>query len=267
MSVRGARARSPDPGVEAAVIGAESLLSARQVQLLLRIDRSTVYRMAEDGRLPAVKVGRQWRFPLAGIERLTGAAPVSGPSPAAVPGPALAPVPGPDPARLAASPLGRDRPGWVRTGPGRELAESVLSVASPLLGVMMLMTDLDGHPLTSVLNPCDWFSEHSGDPGVMAACTTKWRALADDRDFGPRFRTGEFGVECARAFVRSGTTLVGMVLAGGLAPETPAMNDGPTAPGLYRLSGAERERALAGLSRVATVLSHVPERPGEPALP
>ena len=39
------------------------LLTARQVQDVLHIDRSTVYRMAEDGRIPAIKVGKQWRFP------------------------------------------------------------------------------------------------------------------------------------------------------------------------------------------------------------
>jgi len=39
------------------------LLTADEVQQLLDIDRSTIYRMAGDGRLPAVKIGRQWRFP------------------------------------------------------------------------------------------------------------------------------------------------------------------------------------------------------------
>lgn len=38
-------------------------LTARDVQDLIRVDRSTIYRMAESGRLPAIKVGRQWRFP------------------------------------------------------------------------------------------------------------------------------------------------------------------------------------------------------------
>lgn len=39
------------------------LLSADEVGRILGIDISTVYRMAGDGRLPARKVGRQWRFP------------------------------------------------------------------------------------------------------------------------------------------------------------------------------------------------------------
>jgi len=52
--------------------GADELLTAAQVQHLFHVDRSTVYRMAEDGRLPAVKIGRQWRFPALPIRSLLG---------------------------------------------------------------------------------------------------------------------------------------------------------------------------------------------------
>src|SRR5674476_1186761 len=53
----------------------QSLLTARQVQTMFGVDRSTVYRMAEDGRLPAIKIGRQWRFRPEEIERLLVASP------------------------------------------------------------------------------------------------------------------------------------------------------------------------------------------------
>ena len=39
------------------------MLTAKEMQTLLQVDRSTIYRMAESGRLPALKVGKQWRFP------------------------------------------------------------------------------------------------------------------------------------------------------------------------------------------------------------
>ncbi len=38
------------------------LLTVSEVAELLRINKSTVYRMAKQGRLPATRVGRQWRF-------------------------------------------------------------------------------------------------------------------------------------------------------------------------------------------------------------
>lgn len=38
------------------------LLTAREVQELLKLDRTTIYRMLKDGRLEGVKIGQQWRF-------------------------------------------------------------------------------------------------------------------------------------------------------------------------------------------------------------
>lgn len=54
------RATSPSGG----------LLRAEEVGRRLGIDVSTVYRMAGDGRLSAIKVGRQWRFPVDSISVL-----------------------------------------------------------------------------------------------------------------------------------------------------------------------------------------------------
>ena len=50
----------------------DTLLTTRQVQELLRVDRITVYRMLNDGRLKGVKIGQQWRFPAREVERLLG---------------------------------------------------------------------------------------------------------------------------------------------------------------------------------------------------
>ncbi len=46
------------------------LLTSKQVQDLLSIDRTTVYRMLKDGRLSGVKVGNQWRFHTAQVNEL-----------------------------------------------------------------------------------------------------------------------------------------------------------------------------------------------------
>jgi len=48
------------------------LLTAREVQELLKVDRITVYRMLNDGRLRGIKIGNQWRFQAAEIQRLLG---------------------------------------------------------------------------------------------------------------------------------------------------------------------------------------------------
>jgi len=122
---------------------------------------------------------------------------------------------------------------------------------------MMVVTDLDGRPLTDVVNPCPWFAARLSEPLLVEACTAEWQDLADDPDLEPRFRTGRLGFDCARSFVRGGSRLVAMVLAGGVAPRC-----GPQAdlPGLYHLDDPQRQRVIAALPRVAAALSTVPAR-------
>ncbi len=40
----------------------ESYLTTEEIHAWLRIDKRTLYRMAVTGRIPAARVGRQWRF-------------------------------------------------------------------------------------------------------------------------------------------------------------------------------------------------------------
>jgi excisionase family DNA binding protein len=40
----------------------ENLLTTEQVAEYLRVDKFTVYRLVTQGKMPAYKVGNQWRF-------------------------------------------------------------------------------------------------------------------------------------------------------------------------------------------------------------
>jgi excisionase family DNA binding protein len=195
-----------------------SLLTAQQVQGLFGVDRSTVYRMAEDGRLSALKIGRQWRFRPEDIERVLGVHPSSARSNDA-------------PTALPAS------------------ATAVVEVAADLLGVMMVAADMHGQPLTGIVNPSPWYAARAEDPESFAACVAEWKLLADEPDFEPQFRTGQLGFQCARAYIRSGTSLVGMVLAGGVAAP------GNDSEELYQLDPLQRSRVLAALPKVAAAIS------------
>ena len=205
------------------------LLTANEVQRRLGVDRSTVYRMALDGRLTAVKVGRQWRFPAEAIERI-----LSGAAPAAT--------------FVTDKPARPESPLRSLSVPD-SLAAMLINVSAESLGVMMIVTDMEGRPVSEVANPCPWFAQRLGDPRTIPACVAEWRSMADDLHLGPRFVTGPFGFDCARAFIRSGHSLVGMVLAGGIAPVT-----GPT-EGLHILDDAGRARVLDTLPRVAAALA------------
>ena len=204
------------------------LLTARQVQDVLHIDRSTVYRMAEDGRIPAIKVGKQWRFPSDEILALVSQEA--------------------DGRRSNLRPA-IDSLEAQAGGLNPVVATAVVEATADLLGVMMVVTDMTGTPITPITNPCPWLVANGQDPEVIAACLSEWRELADDHDLTPRFRLGEAGFECARSFTRSGSQLTGMVLAGGVAP------DGADASDLYALGPEERLRVLAALPRIATAIS------------
>lgn len=195
------------------------LLTAAAVSDRLGIDRSTVYRMAADGRLPAVKVGTQWRFPPVALDAVLAE----------------------DAAPAAGVPL-------------RAAREAVLRAVAPMLDVMMVVTDMQGHLLTDVVNPCMWFREGGDDPDRLAACTVQWQRMAADVEFTPRLEVGSHGFACARSFVREGNELVGLVVAGGIAPEG-TDRAGAVDAGLYFLDERARARLLTELPRIAAAIS------------
>ena len=199
------------------------LLTAAAVSDRLGIDRSTVYRMAADGRLPAVKVGTQWRFPPGALEAsLRHAGATSGGA------------------------------GWVVSL--RAAREAVLRAVAPLLDVMMVVTDMQGYLLTDVVNPCMWFREIGDDPDRLAACTVQWQRMAAEFELTPRFEVGSHGFACARSFVRDGNELVGLVVAGGIAPADMDRRAAIDA-GLSYLDDRARARLLTELPRVAAAIS------------
>ena len=175
-----------------------TLLTSKQVQELFRVDRSTIYRMAEDGRLPAVKVGRQWRFPSDHVESLLGRG---------------EPVPiSPTPETVA------QRSAVLEHVLPRDTAQAVADLAADLFGVMAVVTDMDGRGLTTVSNPCGYFSAVFNAVYTPDRCSKGWRRLGEEIDLEPRFVPSHLGFLCARSFIRSGTSLVGMVIVGGVAP-------------------------------------------------
>ena len=48
----------------------DQLLTIDEVSRLLRVSRNTAYTMCRDGRLPAIKLGRDWRIRRADLEEL-----------------------------------------------------------------------------------------------------------------------------------------------------------------------------------------------------
>ncbi len=170
-----------------------NFLTSQDIQELINVDRSTVYRMAEDGRLPGVKVGRQWRFP---ADRVAAQLGVAGLSPA--------PEPSGD--------------GGVRRLLQPDVAQSIADLVGELFGVMAVVTDMEGRPMTTVANPCGYFAAIAEQPGAVEACLSQWRRFVDEPNVAPRWAPTHLGFLCARTFIWVARVPVGMIVVGGVRP-------------------------------------------------
>lgn len=242
------------------------LLTTKQVQTLLRVDRTTIYRMVDGGQLPAVRVGKQWRFDSAHVEHWLqhgryGALPFeASPAPAALP-PTAAPA-----AELS-----------LTEALPRACAQAVQDAFAEMLGVSMVITDMQGQPITRVSNPCGFFTALlGGNPAGIAHCVHTWQQMAGHVALEPKFTLSEMGLMCARGLIRQGAALKGMVVVGGIAPDNwpPSPEQiahlaqlfgaapetvAASCDAVFCMDRAAQERALRFVQRVADVFSQMVE--------
>ena len=103
----------------------EELITTRQVQDLLQVDRITIYRMLKDGRLNGVKVGNQWRFHRNEIDKFFKTETKSEETPSSI---EILPV---------------------------HCIGVVQDVFADIVNVGSVTTDLDGQPITEISNSCE----------------------------------------------------------------------------------------------------------------
>ena len=117
----------------------DDLLTTRQLQELLQVDRITIYRMLNDGRLQGFKVGGQWRFSRREIEtwlqEQQNRLDIESMPP---PGGTIAPSP-------KSLPL--------------SCIQAIQDVCAEALDIAAVTTELDGSPLTEVSNSCDFLPD------------------------------------------------------------------------------------------------------------
>lgn len=175
------------------------LLTAKDLQTLLQVDRSTIYRLAEAKRLPAIKVGKQWRFPADQIESWLQEQTVSLKRDF---------IPGPN---GAGESLASRLP--------LECVQLIQDTLAQALGVMIVVTDIQGHPITAVSNPCGLFKVISQTPNAIQKCIENWTHLDAAPGLEPQFIYSRLGLLGTRGLIRLGAELKGMVIVGGIAPD------------------------------------------------
>lgn len=161
------------------------MLTAKQVQDLLKVDRTTVYRMLKDGRLNGIKVGQQWRFPHSGVNALlSGGRPVDRTT-----------LPSVEPLPLQ----------WL---------QMIQDVFADIAGVGSLTVKPNGEPLTKISNSCAFCRLILASESGRRGCLSTWRKLSEQRGDGRQFQTCHAGLQCAQVRVEAGGRLAAVFIAG-----------------------------------------------------
>jgi len=134
----------------------EELLTTRQVQDLLKVDRITIYRMLQDGRLKGVKIGQQWRFPRSEVERLLGRTPTETSSQAID----------------------------LAIGFPTHCVQPIQDLYAEISGLSAVVVDNDGNPLTETSHPCALCQLLWQHEQARADCQTSRRRMV--HEVGPR---------------------------------------------------------------------------------
>ncbi len=169
------------------------LLTTKQVQEYLQIDRTTVYRMLKDGRLTGVKIGQQWRFPREDVEGFLSTH-VAEPASSAIVEPGGAVV------SMDILPLHRIQP--------------VQDVFAEMARVGAVTTSPNGETLTRISNLCPFCKQILSTKSGRQACVESWRNLAEQPEEAPRFVSCHAGLQYARARIRLDNEFIAMLIAG-----------------------------------------------------
>ncbi|MGQ9584939.1 MAG: PocR ligand-binding domain-containing protein [Anaerolineae bacterium] len=140
----------------------DTLLTVRQLQDLLRVDRVTIYRMLRRGELRAFKVGGQWRFPRHEVERwLHEQHPSRGT------------------AAFLTLPEGGDAP------PTQPLplscVQALQDIFADALDVAAVTLGPDGSTLSEVSNPCTFCDLILGVEEGRRRCLASWQRADDGK--------------------------------------------------------------------------------------
>ncbi|MEN6481342.1 MAG: PocR ligand-binding domain-containing protein [Anaerolineaceae bacterium] len=125
----------------------DTLLTTKQVQDLLKVDRITIYRMLQDGRLKGVKIGQQWRFYQGDVERL----------------------------------LGGDGMLYENDSESNfptHCVQTIQNLFSSVTQISSLVVDSTGEPVTQISEPCSFCKLIQTSESGRAACKSSWKDFA-----------------------------------------------------------------------------------------
>ena len=174
----------------------DDLLTTRQVQEILKVDRITVYRMLNDGRLKGTKIGQQWRFPSSELERILGIEP--------------------DPLESAPQDLDTAFP--------THCVQTIQDLFAEVSQISALVVDMQGNPLTQISHPTRFCQMVQSSPAGEKMSRSSFQSFAErSQPFqegdgtlapGSRFFTCEAGLQYIGAPIFDKDAQIGLFLAG-----------------------------------------------------
>lgn len=178
----------------------DDLLTARQVQEILKVDRITIYRMLQDGRLKGTKIGQQWRFTRQDVERLFSGG------------------------------LPSDELGYSSGNPSfpTHCVQTIQDLFSSISQISALVVDRQGEPLTRVSSPCGFCQLMTQSASGLQACRGSWKEIAAQANVHNPFYTCHAGVQYIAAPILDGGRPIATFLAGQFywqAPEPSATGE------------------------------------------
>jgi excisionase family DNA binding protein len=175
----------------------EELLTVKQVQRLLKVDRITVYRMLKDGRLHGIKIGHEWRFARSQVDGFVARAQ----SPTQV------------------STLTARVPSQAVGGLPLHCVQLIQNVFATMSEVGALTTTIDGIPLTEPSNICSFGALVQSTASGRAACLRDWQQAASQPGTG--YITCHTGLQYGHASIEMGDGPIAVLLAGPFYTEAP----------------------------------------------
>jgi excisionase family DNA binding protein len=170
------------------------LLTTKQLQEILKIDRITVYRMLNDGRLRGVKIGNHWRFPQNEIDRLLGQEQKA------------------------------DEPEYEEealTDFPSECVSKVQDIFAGIIGIGAATVSLRGESLTEPTFSNPFCKLMLSSPSGRLACQASWRKIALRATGEPPFQTCHAGLGYKRSMINIDDQPAAWLIAGQFYPSAP----------------------------------------------
>jgi len=165
----------------------DDILTARQAQEILKVDRITIYRMINDGRLKGNKIGQQWRFSRSDVEDLLNGLKLSD-----------------DSAQIA-----DDR------GLPVHCLQAIQDLFSAVSEFPAVLVNLQGEPITNSSEVCQFCQFVSTDPVASEKCQASRRGFAEEAAHGSRHFVCHAGLHYAGVPVKQSEKIIGLLLGRG----------------------------------------------------